>query len=237
MIGNFIGAPIGGAVNTSGTLYSQTVSIAASGSTALLRATGKKAAIAVTGTVTLARAIAHALGISSTPTISAAKAVTHQGPAITGAGTVLVTFTKTILQAITATSAGIVSVSFHAGRVVMLHMTAMGAVSFARAVAKTLESAASSPAVLVIKSALKSIAAGSAASVSIKFKKALYAPLTHLASASRSLGSALFGGSAKMGSTAAGGATLMAKTGGEALGSVTAAGGKASQAQSGGEQN
>jgi hypothetical protein len=237
MIGNFVGAPIGGAVNTSGTLYTQAVSIAGTASLALLRATGKQVAIAVTGTISLARAVAHALGISSAPTISATKAITHQGPTITGTGTAVVTFTKTILQAITATSAGIVSVSFHAGRVVMIHMTAMGTGSFMRSVAKTLESATSSSAVLVIKSALKTIAAGSAASVLVKFKKALYAPLTHLASASRSLGSALFGGSAKMGSTAAGGSALMAKAGGEALGSVTVAGGKASQAQSGGEQN
>jgi hypothetical protein len=100
-----------------------------------------------------------------------------------------------------------------------------------------LESMAASSAVQTIKSALKAVSASSAAVILVEFKKALYAPLTRIVSASRSLGAALFLGSPKIGSISGGGATLVPRSSSNPLGNAKASGGKASGATSGGEQN
>jgi hypothetical protein len=169
MIGNFIGAPIGGAVNTSGTLYSQAISASGTGLLITTRSAGKRVSLSGTVTLGLVRAIARVLGFSASSSVSAGKAATHHGPTISGTGAPAVTFTKTILRSIAVLTSGVCSVSFHAGRVVMIHMTAMGnAILGPKQISKSVVWAATGT-ITIIKAVTKTVSVTLTAAITYAF--------------------------------------------------------------------
>jgi hypothetical protein len=117
----------------------------------------------------------------------------------------------------------------------MIAITAVGALSIRRAVAKAITIPATGT-VTVLKAVGKVISASASAVVSFAFDKIIYAPLTGLSSLARKYAGGIGRGGAAAGLSTSGSATLSARAQGTTINGLKTGGGPAlPEIQSGGD--
>lgn len=137
MIGNPIGYPIGGVINYGGNLFTQTVAVSTASTVAVARSVTKIISTATTNATSFVRRAGKSVSITALSTFSTRKAVTHIGPSISTTGTTSILRPRNVLKAIAIASSGLIIITLHAGRVLVISIMTMGNVSIAKQATKT----------------------------------------------------------------------------------------------------